>query len=370
MSRKIFGAMIVCFLVLVFAGGNWSVANAVGTVPTKIPTVVIPVTGGTIIASGFGHSCMTVADGRVVCWGLNDAGQLGDGSTSNRRVAVYVKDISGVNVLALGSRHSCALLTDGSVWCWGSNKYGQLGNGSTKNSSVPVQVTGLPAKAVNLTSGENFACAVLDDNTIWCWGENGSGQLNDGTTENKAQPVKSQLTATPSQISGGQSSVAGEASGFVSLWKDQQPLNLLGISNAFNISANRFAKGGCAVITGNKVSCWGEDNTPAEVTGAENALAVGTGLSFACYVDNAGAVHCWGKNGHGELGTGNTTDSEAPASVVALPSTISLAVGASHTCVIVSGNQAMCWGLNTYGQLGNNSTRNSSTPVLVILPGK
>lgn len=370
MNKKIFSILIVLFLVAVFAGGNWNVVNAVGTVPTKIPSVVIPVTGGTIIASGFGHSCMTVEDGRAVCWGLNDSGQVGDGSNSNRRKAVYVKGMSGVNQLSLGSRHSCALLSDGTVWCWGSNKFGQLGNGSAKNSAVPVQVSGFPAKVVNLTSGENFSCAVLEDNSIWCWGENTNGQLNDGSKENKAQPVKSQLSATPSQISGGQSSIAGEASGFVSLWEGKEPTNLLGIANAFNISANRFAQGGCAVAAGNKVVCWGADNAPAEVSGSQNALAVGTGLSFACYVDNAGAVHCWGSNANGELGTGNNADSNAPAQVGNLPSTLSLAVGASHTCVIVSGNQAMCWGLNTYGQLGNNSTKNSSVPVQVILPSK
>jgi alpha-tubulin suppressor-like RCC1 family protein len=224
-----------------------------------------------------------------------------------------------------------------------------------------------------LTSGENFNCAQLDDNSIWCWGENTSGQLNDGTTENKISPVKSNFTASPSQISGGKSSLVGEASGFVSLWEDSQAINLLGIANAFNISGNRFAQGGCAVVSGNQVNCWSGDNAPTLVQGSENALFVGTGLAFGCYYDNNNAVHCWGSNGNGELGNGSTSDSTTPVTVKDLPPVVQLAVGANHSCTLVSGGtgtSAMCWGLNTYGQLGNNTTTNSSTPVLVILPGK
>jgi hypothetical protein len=91
----------------------------------------IPVTGGTIIASGLGHSCMTTSDNRVLCWGLNSSGQVGDETNVNRQTAVFVKDLDGVYNLTLGSRHSCALTSEGEVWCWGENSSGQLGNGST-----------------------------------------------------------------------------------------------------------------------------------------------------------------------------------------------------------------------------------------------
>ena len=369
MNKKIIIILVALFLVTGYAGQQWSVVGAQGTIP-PVPPVIIPVTGGTIIASGLGHSCMTVVDGRVICWGLNNSGQVGDGSTINRHKPVYVKNIVGVSQLTLGSYHSCALLSDGTIWCWGENKSGQLGNGTTTNSSIPVQVLGLPGKATSFTAGQDFTCAVLEDKSIWCWGNNSSGQLNDGTTTNQPKPVKSLLTALPAQISGGQSKLVGEASGYVSLWGKAEPENILGINNAMNISGNRFAPGGCAVVGGNIVNCWTGDNKPTTVNGIDGALVVGTGLSNGCALNSLNLVYCWGSNSNGELGDGKNTDRETGAPVTNLGSVAALAVGANHTCVLTGDSEAMCWGYNKYGQLGNDTTTNSSTPVKVIMPGK
>jgi alpha-tubulin suppressor-like RCC1 family protein len=371
MNRKIVIILVALFLVTGYAGQQWSVVGAAGTIPTAIPQVVgIPVTGGVIIASGLGHSCMTTVDNRVLCWGLNDSGQVGDGSTVNRHVAVFVKNITGVVQITLGSKHSCALLSDGTIWCWGENKSGQLGNGTTTNSSIPIQVVGLPDKATGFTAGQDFTCAVLADKSIWCWGDNSSGQLNDGTTTNQTKPVKSLLTALPEQISGGQSTLVGEASGYVSEWTKTQSENILDIQNASNISGNRFAPGGCAVESDNKVNCWTADNKPVLVDGISDALLVGTGLSHGCAVNSSNIVSCWGKNTNGELGDGNTTDQETATQVSNLGAVVMLAVGAHHNCALVANNIAMCWGSNEFGQLGNNSTKNSSIPVKVVMPTK
>ena len=329
---------------------------------------VIPVTGGTIIASGLGHSCMTTSDNRVLCWGLNSSGQVGDETNVNRQTAVFVKDLDGVYNLTLGSRHSCALTSDGEIWCWGENSSGQLGNGSTTNSNVPVLVTGLPGKAIKFDAGENFTCAVLEDNSIWCWGENSSGQLNDGTKNNQPSPVQTAFTSLPSQISGGQSELVGEAAGLVSLWGNLEPQNISGISGAMNISGNRWATGGCAATAGNLVNCWGADNQPKPVEGTSEVLFVDAGWTHNCAMDINNNVLCWGDNANGELGDGKTESREAGARVSNLGSVVALAVGGNHTCVLVGGSTAMCWGSNIYGQLGNDTTTNSSIPVYVILP--
>lgn len=329
---------------------------------------VIPVTGGTIIASGLGHSCMTTSENRVLCWGLNSSGQVGDSTFTDRHTAVFVKDLDGVYNLTLGSRHSCALTSEGEVWCWGENSSGQLGNGSTTNSNVPVRVDGLPGKAIKFDAGENFTCAVLEDNSIWCWGDNSSGQLNDGTTTNQPFPVQSALTSLPSQISGGQAEVVSEAAGLVSLWGNAEPQNISGISDAMNISGNRWSAGGCAATGGNLVNCWGEDNQPKPVEGTGDVMFVDAGWNHNCAMDINNFVLCWGENGSGELGDGKNENRESGARVADLGAVDMLAVGGHHTCVLVGGSTAMCWGSNTYGQLGNDTTTNSSVPVYVILP--
>src|SRR5262249_11817767 len=124
----------------------------------------------------------------VKCWGNNDAGQLGDGTTGGQHdLPVSVRDLSEARGLALSSSHSCALLSDGTVECWGGNELGQLGDGSMTQSSTPVRVTGLSGVVeIVATKGaatgrglytasssySSSTCARLFDGTVRCWGDN------------------------------------------------------------------------------------------------------------------------------------------------------------------------------------------------------
>ncbi len=331
---------------------------------------LIPVTGGTLIVSGLGHSCMTYSNGQVICWGLNASGQLGDGTTANKTEAVYVKDLSGVLNLTAGSKHTCALTTGGDIWCWGENSSGQLGNGSTTNSNVPVKVAGLPAKVLSITAGEEFTCAQLMNQEVWCWGKNNLGQLNDGTTTNQTSPVKSKLTAMLAQISGGQGTLLGsDVLGTVNEWVKAQAAAVKELANSLSISANRWGDTGCAVAADGSIKCWGSDLVSAAVAGAVPAIEVGAGLDHNCSINSNESVSCWGSNGSGQLGDGTNKDSSSATLVKNLELARALAVGAHHTCVLAGpANTPMCWGENTFGQLGNSSTANSNLPVLVVLP--
>ena len=331
---------------------------------------LIPVTGGTLIVSGLGHSCMTYNGGQVICWGLDASGQLGDGANVNQLKPVYVKDLTGVQNLTAGSKHTCALTISGDIWCWGENSSGQLGNGSTTNSNVPVKVAGLPGKVLSITAGEEFTCAQLMNQEVWCWGKNNLGQLNDGTTTNQTSPVKSKLNTMLAQISGGQGLLLGsDVLGSVNEWAKVVSNAVKQVSGALSISANRWGQTGCVVTSGGSVKCWGSDLNSILVPGSMKAIEVGAGLAHDCAINTDETVSCWGANTSGQLGNGTNTDSASASLVKNLTKAHAIGVGANHTCTLSgTGNVAMCWGENTFGQLGNNTTTNSNVPVFVIMP--
>jgi hypothetical protein len=331
---------------------------------------LIPVTGGTLIVSGIGHSCMTYNNGQVICWGLNASGQVGDGTLLDQHKPVYVKDLEGVLNLTAGSKHTCALMIDGEIWCWGENSSGQLGNNTVVNSNVPVKVEGLPDKVLAITAGEEFTCAQMMNQDVWCWGKNNLGQLNDGTTTNQLKPVKSQLNTMLAQISGGQGFLLGsDIFGSVNEWAKVQAAAVQQLAGSLSISANRWGETGCAVASDGSVKCWGGNLISAPIKDALPAMEVGAGMEHNCVVNNDQTVSCWGVNLSGQLGNGSYVDSFSATLVKNMSKVRALGVGANHTCVLSgTNNTPMCWGENTYGQLGNDSTTNSNLPVYVILP--
>jgi subtilisin-like proprotein convertase family protein len=144
------------------------------------------------VSAGDWHTCAVLDDGSAYCWGRNSVGQLGDGTTTTSSTPVAVSLPSGrtATSVSAGGYHTCAVLDDGSAYCWGDNSDGQLGDGTTTDSSTPVAVSlpsGLTATSVDL--GEYHTCAVLDDASAYCWGWNFYGQLGDGTTTDSSTPV-------------------------------------------------------------------------------------------------------------------------------------------------------------------------------------
>jgi alpha-tubulin suppressor-like RCC1 family protein len=125
----------------------------------------------------------------VRCWGYNNVGQLGDGTTTNKRSErVAVTGISDAIQITAANLHTCARLAGGSVRCWGYNAYGQLGDETKVSRSTPVTVAGI-TDAVDLAAGNNHTCAALSDGTARCWGFNAGGQLGDGTQLERPVPV-------------------------------------------------------------------------------------------------------------------------------------------------------------------------------------
>jgi alpha-tubulin suppressor-like RCC1 family protein len=198
--------------------GNGSFGG-ISTVPVQVSTSTGLVTAKAI-AAGEAHSLAIASDGQIWSWGLNSAGQLGNGTTTDSNVPVTVSSSTGLTEaksVSAGEGHSLALANDGQVWAWGNNVNGQLGNGTTTNSNVPVTVsssTGL-TEAKSIAAGGQHSLALTADGEVWAWGSNSSGQLGDGTTTNSSVPVMTLLiptaTATPASqtiCSGGTTSIA------------------------------------------------------------------------------------------------------------------------------------------------------------------
>ena len=164
-------------------------------VPVAVPALI---EGVAAIAAGGGHACALSSAGGVKCWGLNDNGQLGDNTTTNRLAPVAVLGLSsGVAAIAAGERHTCALTSAGAVKCWGLNDNGQLGDNSITRRLAPVAVSGLSSGVTAITAGDLHTCAVTSGGLARCWGRNNFYQLGDGSFTDRLTPVAVAVSALP-----------------------------------------------------------------------------------------------------------------------------------------------------------------------------
>jgi len=358
------------------------------------PVDVSGLTSGVVaIAAGGAHTCALMADGGVKCWGRNDFGQLGNGRFGYRLVPA---DVSGLTsrmiATAAGGTHTCAVTVDGGVKCWGSNNYGQLGDGTTLDRNIPVDVSELTSGVVAVAAGGLHTCALMEDSSVRCWGANWDGQLGDGTTTQRTTPVTvSGLTGRVVAIAtGGFHTCALMADDGVKCWganwygqlgdgttrSHTTPVAVSGLTGGVvAIAAGGFHT--CALTVDGGVKCWGRNdlgqlgdgtwtdrNTPVDVRGlSSGVVAITAGEFHTCALMADGGVKCWGSNDSGQLGDGDWAPRNTPVDVSELSTGAAIAAGGAHTCALTAGGGARCWGYNSYGQLGDGTVAWHNTPV-------
>lgn len=277
--------------------GNNVTMGIPGAAPSNVPVSVMGISSGaTAVAAGALHACAIVANGAVRCWGKGDVGQLGNMARDQSSVPVNVMGITGATAISAGLEHTCAVV-GGAAKCWGGNAYGELGNNSNLASDIPVTPVGLTTGVTAIAAGENHTCAIVSGSAR-CWGKNGSGQLGN-------------------------------------------------------------SMGGTLV----------ESITPQQVTGLTSGVtSISTGYSFSCAIHSS-AAKCWGTNFSYELGNGMGFgfSSNVPVNVSNLTSPVSIASGSSHTCVRRTNGGLRCWGSGQAGELGDGNTNDSNVPVTVTL---
>jgi alpha-tubulin suppressor-like RCC1 family protein len=239
---------------------------------------------------------------------------------------------------------SCALRSGGTLECWGVNAYGLISRKGLANRVLrPTPITGI-AGVKTVDFGANDACVILTGGTVKCWGNDTFGQLGDGR----------------------------DATVRVSSSVNTPPVLVRGVTNAVAISVHGVA-GGCALISGGTVKCWGENAfgnlgdgtvknsaTPVTVKGISNARAIGVGYETSCAVLAGGAVECWG----GTDRTGKPT--ATPVAIGGVTGAVAVSVGGTTTCVLLGDGGVSCWGDNGIGELGNGTNVfRSDTPTLV-----
>jgi alpha-tubulin suppressor-like RCC1 family protein len=299
-----------------------------------VPVAIAGLTGVTALSAGSpsdcggsscgGHTLALLSSGKVMAWGSNGHGQLGNGTTTGSDVPVAVSGLGGVAAIAAGGEASLALLNNGTVMAWGYNHRGELGNGTTEDSDVPVPVTKLN-NAIGIAAGEAHSLAVLSNGTVVAWGSNNFGQLGDG-------------------------GLGPEECAFNPCSK--VPVAVSGLTGVAAVSAQ--ANTSLARLTNGTVSSWGGGATlPSTVSGLTEVTALSAGSAHNLALLHNGTVMAWGQNFAGQLGDGSTENSASPVPVTGLTGVTAIAAGEAHSLALLEDGSVMAWGENGQGQLGD-----------------
>jgi alpha-tubulin suppressor-like RCC1 family protein len=327
---------------------GWNALGQLGdgttTSPHERPTAVSTGLHFREVSAGFHHTCGLTTDDRIYCWGNNDDGELGDGTTTQRLKPVPVADGRHFRQVRAGFHHTCGLTLDKRAYCWGRNTSGELGTG--RGSALrPAAVAG-GLRFFQLTAGNSFSCGKTTDYRGFCWGSNDNGQLGDGTTTSRP---------TPRAVTGG--------------------------LQFYQVSAGGSHT--CGLTPANTVYCWGSNAggalgdginyfrrlTPVKVVGGLYFRQVVAGQIYSCGLTRDSRAYCWGYNGSGQGGDGTTiTERWTPVAVAGglrFNAAIGVTAGGHHTCGLSTDQRVYCWGSNNNGDLGDGTTRQRLMPVPV-----
>ena len=368
MTQKTVRALVSGFVV---AGLAVVCAPMVGAAPGVSPGSGPP-GGGTTVGGGMpaGFAAIAAGDssgyglddgGTAWAWGDNGYGQLGDGTVTGAKNPVRVKAASGTlppfTAITAGTGSAYGLDKNGGIWAWGNNGYGQLGDGTTTHAKNPVEVkadSGTLPVFTAITAGVYSGYALDKSGGIWAWGYNSVGQLGDGTTMQANNPVRVEAAS-------------GTLPVFAAI--------TAGANSAYGLDKN----GGVWAWGYNEHGRLGNGTTtsamnPVRVEAASGALppftAIAAGDNSVYALDKSGGIWAWGDNSSGRLGNGTTANAKNPVKVKAasgtLPPFTAITAGSDSVYALDPSGSVWAWGSNDLGQLGDGTTTHAKNPVRAI----
>ncbi|WP_088315818.1 fibronectin type III domain-containing protein [Kineosporia sp. R_H_3] len=315
--------------------------NSAGS-PTPL---IAPATAFTAGATGYHGGCGVRGDGTLWCWGYGFYGQVGDAATTTRYAPVQAGAASTWRSVSAGTYAVCAVRTDDSLWCWGSTTYAQTGV-SGASGTITTPTAGPAGSWSSVSVGETHTCGIKTDGTLWCWGDNLNGQVGDGTTTDRTTPVQVSATGatTWSTVSAGYFSTCGvpatgAAAGKLFCWGDNGSGRLgdgtttqrnapvqIGTATWSGVSVGRAHA--CGVRTTGTLWCWGlgsngqvgdgtstNRSAPTQVGSATTWAEVNAAYEFSCARRTDATLWCWGLNNNRMLGNRDTTNLSSPNQV-------------------------------------------------------
>jgi len=340
----------------------------------ETPSAVGPVNVGAgrtvkAISAGDYHTCALLDDGTVRCWGFGADGRLGYANTNNIGDVAPPAAVGPVNLgpgriataISANGGHTCAVLDNGSVRCWGYGFNGELGYGNQDNigdnetpaAAGPVNL-GLGRTAKAITAGERHTCALLDDDSVRCWGNGGSGRLGygnqtnigDNETPDTAGPVNLGTSRTAVAISAGAAHTCAVL--------DDATIRCWGFGASGQLGyGNTNSVGATSTTTPNTVG-------PVNLGLGRTAKAISAGAAHTCALLDDGSARCWGYGGNGRLGYASTNtigdnstpDTAGPVNLGFARTATAISAGQSHTCARRDDGSVLCWGSGANGRLG------------------
>jgi len=395
-----------------------SVADGLETTHKKI---ILVISGGEeyipipYLNLGENSTCLTMTNTKAYCWGGNWAGQLSDGTTTDRHLPNLTTPPPGAypySQMDVGYEMGCALNELGKAYCWGFNYFGSIGDGTDQNNRLsPVAVIMPTASFIHLSVGSDLACGIGNNLKTYCWGFNALGAVGDGTNIQRKVPTEVLLPAEAglthfTQTSAGIGHTCAQGNNLKTYCWGKNDSGQVGddsstsrnrpvaVSLPTGVLFTQIVAGyshTCALGDDNKAYCWGDnafgqlgDNStnnrdvPTEVilpsvAGLTAFVQISPGRDLTCALGDDGKAYCWGHNNKGELGNDSFTESRVAAPVT-MPTDpgfskfVKISSGHYHVCAIGNNASIYCWGSNNNGEIGNDSTTNVKVPALITLP--
>jgi alpha-tubulin suppressor-like RCC1 family protein len=282
------------------------------------------------VAAGGAHTCGVRRNGKLYCWGTEANGQIGDGGTTDYAIATPRRIGTGEDwaTVTAGLAHTCGIRTSGKLYCWGNDGNGEVGNGDGTYYAIPTpKRVGTGEDWASVTAGHPHTCGVRTSGKLYCWGNDSLGEVGDGGSSDAS-------ITTPRRI------------GTFEDWA--------------NVAAGGYHT--CGVRKNGKLYCWGGNDgkgglitTPQRVGAFEDWATVAEGNEHTCGVRKNGKLYCWGSDSDGQVGDGGSNDPAItePRRIGTFEDWALASAGRNHSCGVRKNAKLYCWGSDSHGQVGD-----------------